>query len=131
VRLAHDLGVDRDVRWLGERDDLDVVFAAADASVSASLSEGFPNVLGEAMASGVPCIGTDVGATAAIIGDPTWVVPPGDPAALAAAISAMAALGAAERAELGRQARERVVAEFSVEALGARLESLIVPAGAA
>jgi glycosyltransferase involved in cell wall biosynthesis len=88
---------------------------ALDVLVSASAyGEGFPNVIGEAMASGVPCVATDVGDSAVVIGDTGRIVPPKDPAALAAAIEAMLDLPQEELHELGRRARARIEAEFSI-----------------
>ncbi len=124
--LADELGVAARVRWLGDVDEPERWYAAADVAVSSSAyGEGFPNVIGEALASGVPCIGTDVGDTAWLIGDAGTVVPAEDAPALAAAIDELAALGPERRAELGRRGRRRVVDDFSVPALGDRLESLL------
>ena len=80
-------GVGR-IDWLGLRSDMPVVYSALDLLVSASLSEGFPNVVAEAAACGTPCVVTDVGDSAAIVQDPRRVVPPSDPAALARAMHA-------------------------------------------
>lgn len=76
--------------------------------------EGFPNILGEAMASGVPCIATDVGDSRWIVGDAGAIVPPRDPAALAGAIISLSRLGSQGRQAVGQAARERVRAEFSI-----------------
>jgi glycosyltransferase involved in cell wall biosynthesis len=82
---ALELGVGR-IDWLGVRSDMPVVYSALDLLVSASLSEGFPNVVAEAAACGTPCVVTDVGDSATIVQDPRRVVPPAEPPALAQAM---------------------------------------------
>ncbi len=71
--------------------------------------EGFPNVVAEAMASGVPVVATDVGDCARIIGDTGCLVPPGDAVAMA---RAWAALLQADRRALGQRARARIETVF-------------------
>jgi glycosyltransferase involved in cell wall biosynthesis len=110
---------------LGERRDLPEILPALDLAVlSSAFAEGFPNVIGEAMAAGVPCIATDVGDAAAIIGDTGAIVPPRDPAALADAILAWLARGAGERAAAGAAARQRIVDRYSLASVVARYEAL-------
>jgi glycosyltransferase involved in cell wall biosynthesis len=100
---------------LGRRHDVARLFAAADFVVSSSrFGEGFSNALGEGMACGLPAITTDVGDGKRIVGDTGLVVPPSDPAALAAAARALAAEPAAARAALGRRARARIAENFSL-----------------
>lgn len=82
--LAAGLG-DR-VHWVGVRDDMPSAYSALDVLVSASVGEGFSNVIGEAMASGVRCVVTDVGDSARIVEGAGLVVPPSDPPAMARAI---------------------------------------------
>jgi len=67
------------------------------------------------MSCALPCVVTDVGDSAFIVGDTGRVVPPRDPAALAAAMIDMVDLAAEQRALLGVQARRRVSAEFDIE----------------
>ncbi|MFN9577762.1 MAG: glycosyltransferase [Gemmatimonadota bacterium] len=88
-------------------------FPALDLAVVPSVDEAFPNVLGEALSCGVPAVATDVGDCARVLGDAGRVVPPRDPAALAAAITAILDLPAAVRQGLGRSGRARMDREFS------------------
>jgi glycosyltransferase involved in cell wall biosynthesis len=118
-------GVAERFHLLGLRRDVPRLLAALDLSVTSSAyGEAFPLVIGESMSSGVPCVATDVGDSAVIIGDTGQVVPPRNARALADAISAVLALGRVERASLGRSARERVKARYSLPAVASRYQSL-------
>jgi len=117
-------GVEHRVRLLGQRDDVPRLLPACDLMVLASSSEAFPNVLGEAMACGVPCVTTDVGDAAALVGEVGRVVAPGDGAALAAAMAAMMECPVHDMQLLKRAARARVVAEYSLPAVAARYADL-------
>ncbi len=100
----------------GERQDVPRLTRALDVLVSSSAyGEGFPNVIGEAMASGVPCVATDVGDSALIVGDTGRIVPPRDPAALAAAIGALLDLPREELSALRTRCHERIQTVFSLE----------------
>ena len=103
---------------LGPRSDIPRVMAALDlCCLSSAFGEGFPNVVGEAMACGIPCVATDVGDAGWIIGDTGRVVAPGDATALADALSAMVELGAEKRRVLGAAARRRIEEEFSISVI--------------
>ncbi len=99
---------------LGVRDDMPRFFAAIDIATSPSVSEAFPNAVGEAMACGTPCVVTNVGDSAALVGDTGKVVPAGDPNALAAALRELLTSGPEVREQLGALARKRIEQRFSL-----------------
>lgn len=117
-------GVAARCRLLGRRDDTPRLNAALDVATLTSVSEGFPNVVGEAMACGVPCVVTRAGDAAALVGETGRVVAPRDPAALADAWAAELAASPDERARRGAAARARIEAAYSLGAVARRYEDL-------
>lgn len=115
--LAQRLDLSDRMIWAGARNDMPAVYNALDVLCLSSISEGFPNVIGEAMACGVACVVTDVGDSARIVGGTGIVVPPRDPGALAEGWRRMLELSAKDRAELGDRVRSRIQEAFSIEAL--------------
>jgi glycosyltransferase involved in cell wall biosynthesis len=110
---------------LGPRADMPRIMAGCDVMVSASaFGEGFPNVLGEAMAAGTPCVTTDVGDSRAIVGEVGRTVPPRDPVALAAAIADILRLSEADRHALGLAARARIAEHYAIDIIAARYDTL-------
>jgi glycosyltransferase involved in cell wall biosynthesis len=108
------LDIQYSVHWVGHSNDPVNDYSAFDVLVSSSMTEAFPNVIGEAMACGLPVVATDVGDCRRIVGDCGWIVAPKDPEALAVAIGqAIAALPnwPAERN------RKRIEENFSVDAM--------------
>lgn len=108
----------------GERPDMPRIYAALDVAVSASYSEGFPNVIGEAMACEIPCVGTDAGDTSHLISDAGFVVPVRDPAALSAAMRNILEMNTEARRQLGRKARQRILECFSMNAAVEKYQEL-------
>jgi glycosyltransferase involved in cell wall biosynthesis len=120
-----ELGLTAQTYLLGERHDMPRLTAALDIfSLSSLYGESFPNVIGEAMACGVPSVVTDVGDAVWIVGDTGRVVPPGDPAALAGAWKEIIDLGPEGRSVLGQAARSRVINRFTLASVVARYEKL-------
>jgi glycosyltransferase involved in cell wall biosynthesis len=113
------------VRLLGERSDMTTIYSALDiATLSSAFGEGCPNVLVEAMSCGLPCVATDCGDAADILGPTGIVVPARDPEALAAAWNQLISLGPDPRRALGAQARDRIVELFSLPAIVGRYDAL-------
>jgi len=109
---------------LGPRTDVPLLTASLDlATLSSRSGEGFPNVIGEAMACGVPCVVTDVGDAGYIVGETGIVVSPRSPVALKSAWHRMLALSPHARHELGSQARQRIQSEFSLDRIVCQYEN--------
>ena len=120
ISLLAQYGVSDVCHLLGECRDVSDLLAAADLAVLSSKTEAFPNVLGEAMACGTPCVSTDVGDVRMILGETGRWVPPCDSRALAQAVLDMLALPAAMRDAMGAKARERIQEHFTIEPIAER-----------
>lgn len=116
--------VEANVRLLGRLDDPTLVYQSSDLTISNSLAEGFPNVVGESMAHRTPVVVTDVGDSALLVGDTGRIVPPSDPHQLAAAVVELLELEAEARAGLGRAARQRIADRFSMTTMAEQYVSL-------
>jgi glycosyltransferase involved in cell wall biosynthesis len=128
---AHALGLSDHIMWIGMQSQVVDVYNALDLLVNSSYGEGFSNVLGEAMACGVPCVATDVGDSGLVIGGLGQLVPPKDPAALNRAMQKVLS-GKPNAAEI----RRRIVERFSLENLVLETERALLalhdrPAGTA
>lgn len=112
--------------WAGPRDDMPAVYSAFDIATSASaFGEGFSNSIAEAMSCERPCVVTDVGDSAWIVGNTGVVVTPDDYRVYADGLLRLIDLSSAQRVALGKAARERIEAEFGVEMLVSRTEQLL------
>lgn len=107
---------------LGERSDVAACLVAMDIFCLTSRTEGFPNVLAEAMAMRLPCVTTDVGDAAMLLDGAGAVVPKENAEALAAAVTGLVSLPEPERHRLGDRGSGRVRAEFSMERMKERFE---------
>jgi glycosyltransferase involved in cell wall biosynthesis len=122
---AMSLGLDEVVTFAGVRTDVPEILTALDVFVLASLWEGMPNAILEAMAAGLPVVATAVGGTPEVVVDGVTglLVPPRDPTALAQAITRL--LDDPDlRQRMGRAGRERVLQHFSVEQMVKRTQTL-------
>jgi glycosyltransferase involved in cell wall biosynthesis len=124
AQWINDSGIQVHCHLLGERRDIARLFSAIDIATSSSLSEAFPLSVGEAMACGTPCVVTDVGDSALIVGDTGRVVAPGNPDALATAWSELIEAGPGVRHHLGMAARRRVNQFFALASVVRCYESI-------
>jgi glycosyltransferase involved in cell wall biosynthesis len=127
--LTETLGLAGRVIWTGSRQDTAAIYSALDIFTSTSYGEAFPNVIGEAMASGLPVVATDVGDSARVVGTAGVVVPPRDPGTVSSAWERLLELPAQERATLGCAARQRIETDFSVEQMVSRTEDILARLG--
>lgn len=109
---------------LGLRQDMSRLFSGMDIATTASRSEAFPIVIGEAMACGTPCVVTDVGDSALIVANTGTVVAAEDPHALAEAWRKLIEAGPEVRRCLGTAARCRVQQHFALPAIVERYQNI-------
>jgi glycosyltransferase involved in cell wall biosynthesis len=117
-------GIRERCHLLGLRQDVSRLFAAMDIATTASRSEAFPVVVGEAMACGTPCVVTDVGDSAMIVDQTGIVVAPRNPDALAEAWRKLIDAGPEIRRRLGMAARQRVEQNFALPAIVDRYQAI-------
>lgn len=124
-RLAQDLGLASRIHFLGWRNDLEAILGELDVVICCSRNEGTPVALIEAMAAGVPVLSTDVGGVGDLIvhGETGWLVPSGNPSALARGIRELLA-GPEPRAQLVPAARAAVLGLHDLNSLLRRMEAL-------
>lgn len=110
-------GLSAHVSLLGHLPDPANFYAGIDWLCMHSASEGFPNVVAEAMRAGRPCIVTDVGAAAHIVGDTGFVVPPGDEVQLSRALASAVDEPISAQHRRQQRASERWRSHFSIDAM--------------
>jgi glycosyltransferase involved in cell wall biosynthesis len=125
-QLAGQLGLGSRVSFLGVREDIAELLAAADALVLSSAWEGMPNVVMEALAAARPVVATQVGGVGELVTPDVsgWTVPPRDPAALSQAMERMMRLPAERRREMGLSGQRHVAQYYSLESMAYRWMTL-------
>jgi glycosyltransferase involved in cell wall biosynthesis len=122
---ADSLGLADRILWVGELAEMRAAYNAFDlATLSSAFGEGFPNVIGEAMACGIPVAATDIGDARLIVGGLGEVVPPRNPDLLCAAWRRLRARRAQEPA-LGEAGRGAIVANYGLETMVRRTEDIL------
>lgn len=121
VGRIEEAGIRDRCHLLGNRSDVSRLQASLDvACLSSQGGEALPLTIGEAMASEVPCVVTDVGDAALLVGDTGHVVPTRDPEALAAACRELLDMSPIERSALGAAARRRIAEHYALPAIADR-----------
>ena len=108
---------------LGHQSGLPGIYPAFDIHTLTSYSEGFPNVIGEAMACGVPCVTTDAGDAATILGNTGKLVPVGNPEKLANAWFDILGRSNEDKMRMNEAARNRIVTCFDIRDIVGRYAS--------
>lgn len=123
-QLGSSLGLDNRLIWTGICRNMPAAYNALDIStITSSYGEGFPNVLGEAMACSIPCVTTDVGDAAFVRGDSNYVAPLKDIKAIVKCWERLVNMKPGERQEVGKACRARVVNNFAHKQLVRKTES--------
>ncbi|NRG18279.1 glycosyltransferase [Rhizobiales bacterium] len=113
--MISDAGLEENaIELRGETEDMESFYRSIDVLVLSSRTEGFPNVIAEAMGHGIPVVATDVGEAAVIVGDTGRIVPAGDAFALCNAMKMMYHVPAREFSELSKAARQRIDDNYSL-----------------
>ena len=102
---------------LNEQDNVSELMCAMDIFCQSSWAEAFPNVLGEAMSSGVPCVATDVGDSKIIVGDTGVMVPSRNEKALFNGIEKLLMMPNSQRKALGEKARDRIKLNYELNVI--------------
>jgi glycosyltransferase involved in cell wall biosynthesis len=123
---AERLGIASQVSFLGVRNDVAALLAAADGFVLSSAWEGMPNVVMEALAAATPVVATQVGGVAELVepGRSGLLAQPENPVDLSQAMGRLMTLSVEERRQMGRSGREHVAANYSLRAMADRWMTL-------
>ena len=124
-QLARDLGIENDVEFVGEREDIPQILSIMDIFVLPSALEGFSNVILEAMATGLPVVATNVGGIPELVVNKQTgiLVPPDEPEELAKAIVDLLRDKNTSR-EMGKRGRERIEKYFGLEKMLGEYDAL-------
>jgi glycosyltransferase involved in cell wall biosynthesis len=118
------MSIRKQVHLLGARRDIPSVTAALDIANCLSIGEGFPNVVGEAMSCAIPCVVTNVGDCADIVGDPSLVIPPSNPEKLVVVWRDLLQQSDKSRLIMNASLRNRIRTRYSLEVIIKRYEDV-------
>lgn len=124
VKPIEELQLKEKIFLLGAKSNIEKFLPCLDLLVLSSISEGCPNILGEAMSAGVLCVSTDVGDAAVLVDNAQHIVPPAQALELAKAMERVLMMQETLRFELGLVARKRMLEHFSINKMVSRYESL-------
>ena len=110
--------------FLGERSDVQEIMASFDILCLTSKAEGFPNVIGEAMLLGLPCISTDVGDTKNILGKSGWIVPKNSTSLFAKYLDNILKMPEKKLKKYGKSARELIINKYDINKISDQYISL-------
>lgn len=112
-KKAAELGLNSRLAWTGTEDDMPAAYNGLDLLCLTSITEGFPNVLAEGMACGLPCVTTDVGDAKAIVGPMQEWISEGRPEAFAVTTERVLAQLRDDRDAVASAARKHIAGNFS------------------
>lgn len=125
--LTRSLNISSLVAWITVSEEIEKVYPALDILCSSSFGEGFPNVIPEAMACGVPCVVTDVGDSKRIVGELGVVVAPNDSISLSSGLSTMIhKIQTMNPDDVRQENRSRITSLFSRQKLIVDTESVLL-----
>ena len=117
-------GLDEKFSLVGQQAHIPSYLSAMDLFCLSSKMEAFPNVVVEAMAIGLPCVVTNAGDAAAIVGEWGWVIPVKNPIALSRGLVQACLLSASERLSVGEKGAQQVRAKYDIDTIRRQYESL-------
>tara|TARA_Y100001968_G_C19454442_1_gene771576 strand:- start:17550 stop:18683 length:1134 start_codon:yes stop_codon:yes gene_type:complete len=118
TELINKLKINKNIHLLDYQKDIQNILTQLDLLVSSSsYGEGFPNVIGEAMLMGTPCISTDVGDSRLIIRDDRFIVPPSNSKLLSQAILNFISLSSTEKIDIGIRGNKIIIDNYSLKSV--------------
>jgi glycosyltransferase involved in cell wall biosynthesis len=128
-KMVKESGLEDKVALMGVQLDLHRIYPALDLLLCTSSSEGFPNVVGEALSCGVPVVATDVGDTARIVGPGGIVVPHGNPVMLTKACVHLLSLTKDAKSAISQIARNQINTHYSIDQICRQYTDLLTDLG--
>ena len=105
----------KNIIFLGQQSNVEELMKMFDLLCLSSKAEGFPNVIGEAMSTGIPCVTTDVGDAKDIVGKTGWISPPNDPISLAKCLDGALKNSQGQLKKYGKISRNKIINNYSID----------------